>query len=686
MLNKLIFFLLFVNSISNGVSQSSSFIQIDQITVDSLRTIINDPTTADSIKVSLLVDMDYLVMDFDGPWSLDVNKEIDSICINNLRNFNGSEKDVYFFKKLMYAYSTYGILYDDFGQLDLSIDYNLKTLEMSKFLNDSAAIARSYNQLGNLYDEIEDFEKAHEYYFKCFELGKAINDTICMFMSYGNLANSYKLMDSNSLAEEYYLKGLELEFAIDHSYGIGISYNQLGGLYKKMGDYELANKYYDKSIAIKKANNNLIGIASTLINKASLLNKQKKHSLAIESAQEALQIALDFRSINLQSNAYNNLYFGYKGLGNSEKALENYENYIDMRDSLINFENQESVIKKGLLFEHKTQKLKDSLTHVNEQKLVRIEHDREIEKEKQTQHLLFAGLGVVFLFGLFAYNRFKETRRQKIVIEEQKHKVDEAFEQLEEAHQEITDSIAYAKRIQSAILPPRKLVQELLPNSFVLYKPKDVVAGDFYWMEKVGNTTLFAAADCTGHGVPGAMVSVVCNNALNRAVREFGLVDPAQILDTVREIVIQEFEKSEEEVKDGMDIALCALKGNSLQYAGAHNPLWIVRNNEMIEIKADKQPIGKFEKASPFTSHKIDLQKGDSIYVFSDGYVDQFGGEKGKKFKPKALRELLLGIQNHPLNEQSNILDKAIENWRGELEQVDDICFIGVKIDEPTSI
>jgi len=220
---------------------------------------------------------------------------------------------------------------------------------------------------------------------------------------------------------------------------------------------------------------------------------------------------------------------------------------------------------------------------------------------------------------------------------------------------------------------------EYLPDSFILYKPKDIVAGDFYWMEHKDGKVLFAAADCTGHGVPGAMVSVVCNNGLNRSVREHGLTEPGKILDKTREIVIEEFERSEEEVKDGMDIALCSLQGNTLQYSGAHNPLWIIRNGEVLETKADKQPIGKFDKPNPYITHTYELQKGDSIYIFSDGYADQFGGEKGKKFKAANMKRLILSIQDKNMEEQRQLIDAAFEEWKGNLEQLDDVCLIGVK-------
>jgi ligand-binding sensor domain-containing protein/serine phosphatase RsbU (regulator of sigma subunit) len=289
----------------------------------------------------------------------------------------------------------------------------------------------------------------------------------------------------------------------------------------------------------------------------------------------------------------------------------------------------------------------------------------------------FSGCILIIISGIYSYFRIRAANKQIL----DKNKI------IEEINKNILDSINYAKRIQKAILPPAKLVKEYLPNSFVFYQPKDLVSGDFYWMESVVPTTqnnikkiLFAAADCTGHGVPGAMVSVVCNNALNRSVREYGLTDPGQILDKTREIVIQEFEQSEEEVKDGMDIALCSLEGNKLEYAGAHNPLWIIRNGALLETKANKQPIGQFDHQKPYVTHRFDLEAGDSIYIFSDGYVDQFGGEKGKKFKTKAFRTLLLSIQEKTIEEQKTILSEAFETWKGDLEQIDDVCVIGVKI------
>ena len=245
--------------------------------------------------------------------------------------------------------------------------------------------------------------------------------------------------------------------------------------------------------------------------------------------------------------------------------------------------------------------------------------------------------------------RKKYTETLKLKNAEIKHaslQIDNARANLELKNQEITDSINYAKRIQAAILPSEKTLADHLNQAFVLYLPKDIVAGDFYWTEKVGDCLLFAVADCTGHGVPGAMVSVICHNALNTTIKQMGLTDPGEILDETTRLVLQQFEKSEEEVRDGMDIALCSFNTvkRELRFAGANTPLWIVRQEVILKFGATRQPVGKHTSLVKFESNVIPVQKGDLVYLSSDGYVDQFGGEKGKKFMNKRFRELLIEV------------------------------------------
>jgi serine phosphatase RsbU (regulator of sigma subunit) len=279
---------------------------------------------------------------------------------------------------------------------------------------------------------------------------------------------------------------------------------------------------------------------------------------------------------------------------------------------------------------------------------------------------------------------------------------------LKEKKQEILDSITYAKRLQDAILPPNKLVSAYLLESFIIYKPKDIVAGDFYFMDVVEDSdsnrngkkrVYYVAADCTGHGVPGAMVSIVGANGLKRCIQEFGLRDPGKILDKLAQLVAENFSQSEEKIRDGMDLALCCLeiensKTVRVHYAGANNPLWVINNNRQnipasaiefkegggFEIKANKQAIGYTENITSFTTHVFDVEEGDKLYTFSDGYPDQFGGKLGKKYKSANFRRFLLSIEDKDMDEQKKLVDEEFENWKGELEQVDDVCVIGVRL------
>lgn len=275
--------------------------------------------------------------------------------------------------------------------------------------------------------------------------------------------------------------------------------------------------------------------------------------------------------------------------------------------------------------------------------------------------------------------RTAEVVRQKEEIENQRIK-------LENLYKQVTDSIKYAKRIQEAILPPDWLVKKLLPDSFILYKPKDIVSGDFYWLEERNGKAFFAAVDCTGHGVPGAFMSIVGYNLLKLIVSRLKDPAPAEILNFLNEGVSETLHQGHDEStsKDGMDIALCSLdyKKKELQYAGAYNSLYLIRNEHLEEVKADKFPIGMFigENKKEYTNHKLKVKEGDTIYIFSDGYADQFGGHRGKKFMAKQFRQILMDIQPLSMEQQKHHLDKTIEEWRGNHEQVDDILVIGIRI------
>ncbi len=315
----------------------------------------------------------------------------------------------------------------------------------------------------------------------------------------------------------------------------------------------------------------------------------------------------------------------------------------------------------------------------------------------------------VLFFGFYKWRVRALKRRQEVLegmvkektieLEEEKNLALEQRDIIEEKNREITDSISYSKRLQDSILPPLEEISEALPDSFVCFLPKDIVSGDFYWFEEVDGTKFIACADCTGHGVPGAMVSLVCANALNRCVNEFKIYDPAKILDTARKLIIRTFQKSGTNVKDGMDISLCAIKGNKLTYAGAFNPVLVIRDKDkpipkfekaraleendelqIFEVKADKQPVGLMDEMSEFEQHEFEVYEGDTFYLFSDGIVDQFGGGSGKKLKAPNFRKILLSFQSMSMQEQKEKIESEFNKWKGNLEQIDDVCVIGVRV------
>ena len=274
--------------------------------------------------------------------------------------------------------------------------------------------------------------------------------------------------------------------------------------------------------------------------------------------------------------------------------------------------------------------------------------------------------------------RTEEVVRQKDEIDKQKSK-------LEELYTDVTDSIRYAKRLQDSILPPDRYIKKLFPSSFVLFKPKDIVSGDFYWVHNIKDEMIFASVDCTGHGVPGAFMSLVGANGLKSAVTEHSLAQTGPILDDLNKYASESLNKTGDEnaIRDGMDISICSLnrKKNKIQFSGAYNPLYLIRDNELQIFKTDKFAIGSFEPGTKnYQTFSLDVKKGDIIYLFSDGYADQFGGLKGKKFMYRQFKETLLAICHEPMETQKVLLDQKIEAWRGSLDQIDDILVMGVKV------
>jgi serine phosphatase RsbU (regulator of sigma subunit) len=574
------------------------------------------------------------------------------------------------------AYNNEAFYFDQKGDINAATESYIKSLAIREEIKDSIGIAESYVNLAYILQHQGDLFSAINYLNKAEIIFKSHKDSFGLVNIYINLGGDYYLNQNYDSAQFLFEKSIELAEKINDANGMSYALNNLAAIYYKKGLLEKTEESYHKSLMLREKSGVKGQIARSHQNLGRFYYNINDIEKSIYHANISFEIAQELQSPVIISNSAILLSDIYNKQSDYKKAHEFLLIHVEMKDSILSDETQKTTIKQQVKYEYEKQKLVDDAEH---EKQMAISAEQE-KKQRVIIYSIAGGLCLVILFSILIYNRLQVTRKQKLIIEEQKQEVEHQKEIIEETHKEITDSITYAKRIQEAILPPERIVQKWLTNSFILYKPKDIVAGDFYWMEQIENNILFAAADCTGHGVPGAMVSVVCHNAMNRAVREFKLISPGQILDKTRELVVEQFKKSDKDVKDGMDIALCTLKGNELQYAGAHNPLWIVRKGEIIEIKADKQPIGKFENFKSFTTHKIELEKGDAIYIFSDGFADQFGGEKGKKLKNKPFKELLISINKESMKNQKEIINNHFIKWKGDLDQVDDVCVIGVQI------
>jgi serine phosphatase RsbU (regulator of sigma subunit) len=679
-MKSIIYIILFLISF-NGVSQIFSDAQLYQI--DSLNAVINNPNSHDtSLAESYLVLSEILyISNIDTLKYLCEKSKL--IAEKSLLKKNSEEVQKSLKESLARALNNIGYINYSKGKMKAALNYFISSLKLQEELGNKSGIGQSLNNIGVIYFDLDQINEAIDYYERSLKIHEEIGDKDGIASSLNNLGAMYNAQGQPKEALDYSILSLKIQEELGDKPGIANTLNNIGSLYNRQGEIIEALDYYTRGLKIQEDIADKKGISSSLNNIATIYSKQDKLEQAAIYALRSLSISQQIGYPANIGQAASLLSIVYKKQGKGLKALEMYKLSITMRDSITNQETLNAAVQQQAVYDNEKNKTIDDAEH---DKILAIEQEQKA-KQKVIFFSISGGLCLVAIFLVFLLSRLKVTRKQKYIIEQQKVKVIQqkedvefAHKELEEKNQEILDSILYAKRIQSAILPSVKLVKEYLKESFILYKPKDVVAGDFYWMEQKDGKVLFAAADCTGHGVPGAMVSVVCNNGLNRSVREHGLTIPGEILDKTREIIVKEFQKSEEDIKDGMDIALCSIEGMKLQYAGAYNPLWIIRNGEIIETKANKQPIGQFENPEHYTTHSFDLGQGDTIYIFSDGYVDQFGGEKGKKFKSKAFRELLLSIQNKTMEEQKISIDEIFETWKGALEQIDDVCVIGVRV------
>ncbi|MFL5764213.1 MAG: tetratricopeptide repeat protein [Bacteroidia bacterium] len=587
------------------------------------------------------------------------------------------------------SYNNMAVVYKYMGRTKDAISNYYKALQISEKTGDKVNIARPHGNMGLIYLAQGANDDALKELNTALKIFTEIDDKVGIAQTYATIGIVLFNQKKYKEARENQLKALELCRQMNDRQGMSMSYDNIASIYEEEGNYTEAMDAFQKARSIKENIEDQSGMTVTMINIGGLYMRQKKYSECISFCKKALAIAQSTGNAENLRDANNYLYRCYSHLNDPENAFKHYQTYIIYRDSLINTENTRKIVQQQMQFDFDK---KESIAKAEQGK--KDERARQIaQKERMIRNVFVAGFILVLVLAIFIYRSYRDKKKANAIIAAKKQEVEHQKELVEEKQKEILDSINYAKRLQDAILPPDHFVKQHLPESFILYRPKDIVAGDFYWMESFAAEAyasertedpliLIAAADCTGHGVPGAMVSVVCSNALNRTVKEFKILEPGRILDEVRKLVIETFEKSESEVRDGMDISLAAINKSKMEltWAGANNPLWIIRNGELTDLRPDKQPIGKMDDAVPFTTHTFQLRKNDSIYLFSDGFADQFGGPKGKKFKYRQMQEILLENASLPMEKQSEILDKRLREWQGKLEQIDDILVIGFRI------
>ncbi|GAB4376193.1 MAG: hypothetical protein Kow0075_03090 [Salibacteraceae bacterium] len=490
----------------------------------------------------------------------------------------------------------------------------------------------------------------------------------------------------------------------------------------EMNDIALVAKGYAPSAELRKEaelNTDKTAVASMIAESQKTIIQAKKEATQLESEKRSLQVLNQgvFRSKAKQDSVLRITQLQIKALEDNIKMKSARLQELNMQMQLKN----QKLAETQRIFEEKRKNLDKTLEELaaKEKKLMEFNRlleqtNRAIETQRkelaQSMQLLqdqkklnmaIAGVaGLILLLLIIAVRNYREQKRLAIENMNQAERIKAQSELLRIKNTELSDSINYAKRIQDSILPNGVDLAEMVKEMFIYYAPKDIVAGDFFWIKRHNDSVYFAVADCTGHGVPGAMVSVVCSNALDRAFREIPGTSPASLLDLTRKYVIDQIAQGSENVKDGMDIALCKWTPSTrvLEFSGAHNPLWIVTKDRDInqddvdtrpvqtdgfvvyEIKGDKQPVGAYDVINPFENHRITLHENDCLYIFSDGYADQFGGKRGKKMKYSVFREILALSAELSLEEQKDFIEEYFLNWRGDIEQIDDVCVMGVRV------
>lgn len=578
--------------------------------------------------------------------------------------------------------SNQGSIYITIGQNVEAIQSFLRALKMAEKLNDSTRISTILMNIGVVYSELPGSgDSARNYYLRAIEIGEAIDYNDVVGISTLNLGQVYFDKKEYDSALYYLEKSLTI---LTSNIDIAAALNFIGSIYSEKDDYPRALEYQQDALKLARGDSAQREKVSVLLGLASTYEKMGDTHKAIEYYKEAEPIAEE-TGLNQELSAT------YEGLATNYAKLFDYPNayrYLSLQNTVDNtFYRMESDNEtNNLMFNYQLEKKQNEIALLEQQSKI----EQLIAKR---QKAITIAIGILGLFLLAAaggfFSRMQYIRKTNRKINAQK--------------EQITDSIAYAQRIQSAILPSQEVVDGLFPDNFILFRPKDIVSGDFYWIKEVQDHIVIVGADCTGHGVPGAFMSMLGITMFNSLIGERCFDAPGAILDRLR-VKVKEMlaqQGNGDEQKDGMDLAIAVYNKNNreLHFSGANNPLYIIRkksvpvqndlepfasldNGEyrLFEIKGDKQPIGVHWEEKPFRTTSVYLKEQDSFYLFSDGFIDQFGGQDRKKFKSMNFKRLLLSVQEKEMELQKQTLEQTFEKWKEDSEQIDDVSVIGIRI------
>ena len=539
--------------------------------------------------------------------------------------------------KLLIAYELLTSLYYKIADYSSAAENCLEYIELLQDTNQSKTkLFDAFLQLGNIYQSTHNFQEAISNYTRANKLAKQLKNTKQDSETLFKIGNAYNWNEELELAENFLLQNISINK--NEGYYNAWSLASLSILYTKQKKYSEAQSTFEKSLSEAQQANDTQLISNIYKSLGNLFLVTNRFDQAIETLSKSIEICKQLNLKVVLMKAHEFIAEAYEKKGDLASAYHNFKAYYTLSEEIK--QTDTDIKLKGLQLKFDVDEAK------NEAELYRLKN-----------------------IDLVTANNEIERQKQEIVLK----------------NQEITDSIVYARRIQNSILPETSAIQTISQEHFVLYKPKDIVSGDFYWISENEEKVYFAVIDCTGHGVPGAFLSIIVNNLFNKAIHEQNLVETQKILEYIhQELIVSLNKKNNDSGKDGMDVALCSIdkKTRELQYSGANNPLIIVRNGQLIELKPDKMMIGNnlVYTDKQISLNSINLLKNDMLYLYSDGYADQFGGPKGKKFKSKRLKSLFLEIFEKSCVKQLQELENTFIEWKSNLEQIDDVCIMGIKI------